>query len=177
MIRLVVYVRKEISVKVRTDLMDPLFNSIWLEMGLSNKKKILISQVYREWQQLGAADTDSVPEQLIRWNQYLTIWERALNTGLEVINIGDFNLNHCNWTDPNVSKTSQTYKLKSLISELFMKILPYGGCQLVSGPTRFAPGQNPSGLDHIFTNTPDKISLVEKHHYGGSDHMLVSALS
>ena len=45
MIRLVVYVHKEISVKVRTDLMEPLFNSIWLEMGLSNKKKSLISKV------------------------------------------------------------------------------------------------------------------------------------
>ena len=110
------------------------FNTVWLEMGLSNRKKILISQVYREWQQLGATYTVSIPEQLGRWEKYLTQWEKALNTGLEVISIGDFNLNHCNWTDPNVSFSSQTYKLRSLISALFTRILPFGVCQRVNGP-------------------------------------------
>ena len=90
-----------------------------------------------------------------------------------MISIGDFNLNHCNWTDPNVPFSSQTYKLRLLISALFTRILPFGVCQLVKGPTRFSPGKQPSGLDHFFTSNPDKIALVEKHHYGGSDHMLI----
>ena len=143
-IRLIVYVQKDISVKVRQDLMVPEFNTVWLEMGLSNRKKILISQVYREWQQPGATYTVSIPEQLGRWEKYLTQWEKALNTGLEVICIGDFNLNHCNWTNPNVPYSSQTYKLRSLISALFTRILPFGVCQLVNGPTRFSPGKQPS---------------------------------
>ena len=60
--------------------MDQNVNSIWFEMGLHNKKKILISHVYREWQQLGATETVSIAEQLVRWGQYLIIWERALDT-------------------------------------------------------------------------------------------------
>ena len=59
---------------------------------------------------------------------------------------------------------------------LFNKIFPYGIVQLVKGPTRFFPGQTPSGLDHIYTNIPDKISHVQKFHCGGSDHNIILAV-
>ena len=152
------------------------FNSLWFEAALPNQKKILVSQVYREWQCLGTPDSDSIPEQYNRWMNYLSNWEKALNTGLECISMGDFNLNHCNWTDPNVPHSSQTYKLRSLIAALFNRILPLGVSQLVSGPTRFFPGQTPSGLDHIFSNAPEKISSVQKFNWGGSDHMMIIAV-
>ena len=115
-----------------------------------------------------------MPAQLIRWIKYLDIWERALNSGMEAVCIGDYNLNHCNWTDKNVSRSSVTYKMRPLINAVFSRILPYGVSQLVSGPTRYFPGQKPSGLDHIYTNTPDKILWVQKHFIGASDHMLIS---
>jgi hypothetical protein len=41
--------------KVRDDLMDDSFSSIWLELGLPRKKKFLVCQLYREWQYLGQA--------------------------------------------------------------------------------------------------------------------------
>ena len=31
-------------------------------------------------------------------------------------------------------------------------------------------------MDHIFTNAPDKISDVQKLHWGGSDHMMIIAV-
>ena len=96
MIRHFGYIPESINVQIRADLMDPNINSIWFEMGLRNKKKILINQVYREWQQLGASETVSIPKQLVRWGQYLTMWEKALDTGMEVLCMGDFNLSHCN---------------------------------------------------------------------------------
>ena len=156
--------------------MSPEFNSLWFEANLPNQKKILVCQVYREWQCLGHPDSDSVFEQYIRWTQHLEQWEKALNSGLEVISMGDYNINHCNWTDKNIPFTSQTYKLRSLIAALFNRIIPYGVSQLISGPTRFFPGQDPSGLDHIFTNAPDKISDVQKLHWGGYDHMMIIAV-
>ena len=102
------------------------------------------------------SDSVSVPEQLSRWLRYLDLWEKALDTGDEVICMGDYNLNHCNWMDKNISRSCQTYKLRHLISALFTRIFPYGVSQLVVGPTRFFPGQKPSGLDHLFTNKPEK---------------------
>ena len=37
--RLAVYVHKDLNVKVRTDLMNDTFNSVWLECGLPRQKK------------------------------------------------------------------------------------------------------------------------------------------
>ena len=45
--------------------------------------------------------------------------------------------------------------------------------QLLSGPTRYFPGQKPSGLDHFYSNRPEKITHIQKFHCGGSDHMLI----
>ena len=156
MIRILLYVHKDISVNLRPDLMSPDLSSIWVEAGFKHNKKILINRFYREWQKLGVADSVSIPEQLIRWETHLTSWETALGSGKEVISLGDYNVNHCNWTDCNLPKSSQTYKLKSLITALFTRILPLGVSQLVQGPTRFFPGQKSSGLDHFFTTNPEK---------------------
>ena len=106
---------------------------------------------------------------------FLDQWERALDTGLEVHLLGDLNINHCNWTEPSLPSSNQTSKLRPLISALFTNILPHGVSQSVVGPTRHWPGQASSGLDHYYTNRPDKLSPVTTQYCGGSDHMLVFA--
>ena len=35
----------------------------------------------------------------------------ALSTGLEVHVVGDVNINHCNWMDPSLPPSNQTFKL------------------------------------------------------------------
>ena len=59
---------------------------------------------------------------------------------------------------------------------MFTRINPHGVAQLVSGPTRHFPGQVSTGLDHYYSNRPNKISAVQKHHCGESDHMLISGI-
>jgi len=168
--RIVTYTHKSVVVKLRTDLMSDSFSSIWIELGLPRKKKFLVCQIYREWQllnpTLGNSSTDE-GDHLIRWLEFLDQLERALDSGLEVHVMGDFNIDQCNWTLPNT-------RLKSLIHALFMQILPRGVSQLVIGPTRHCPYQSSSGLDHFYTNSPSRISCVEKIVCGGSDHMLIS---
>ena len=174
--RVVAYMHTDITAKLRHDLMSDNFSSIWFEVGLPNKKKFLVCQVYREWQQGGNLASGSVPEQLRRWNVFLDQWETALSLGMEVHCVGDMNLNHCNWTDPNISKSNQSYKLRQLISNLFTQILSLGIVQLVSGPTRHFPGQISTGLDHFYTNMPEKISCIQRQYCSGSDHMLISGV-
>ena len=131
------------------------FSSVWLEVGLPHHKRFLVSQSYREWQytnQRGDRTSSSIPEQLNRWLIFLDQWERALSTGMEVHCLGDMNLNHCNWIDPNLPRTNQSFKLKELISALFTRIVPHGVTQLVTGPTRHFPGQVSTGLDLYYTN-------------------------
>ena len=174
--RVVVYTHKDVVAKLRADLMCNTYSSIWLEVGLPGHKRFLVNQSYREWQQKGSTSSSSLPEQLARWFVFLEQWERALATGLEVHCTGDMNINHCNWMNPNLPRSNQSYKLRELIAALFTKIFPWGVSQLVSGPTRHFPGQESTGLDHYYTNRPDKISTVQTHHCGSSDHMLVFAV-
>ena len=168
--RVVVYTHKDLVVKLRSDLMSDWYSSIWLEVGLPRQRKFLVCQTYREWQytnQHGNKTSSTVPEQLSRWLIFLDQWERALATGKEVHILGDLNINHCNWTDPNIPTSNQTYKLRDLIAALFSKIIPHGVTQLVSGATRHFPGQVSTGLDHYYSNRPEKLSPVQKHHCGG----------
>ena len=58
--RVVVYLHNSVVGKVRHDLMNDKFSSIWLEVGLPRQKKILIiCNAYREWQYLGQKDDSS----------------------------------------------------------------------------------------------------------------------
>ena len=176
--RIVVFTHKDLIAKLRPDLMSQSYSSIWLEVGLPHHKKFLVCQTYREWQflnQNGDKSSSTIPEQLSRWLSFLDQWEKALDTGMEVICLGDMNLNHCNWTDSNLPHSNQSYKLRELTSALFSRIIPLGVAQLVSGTTRHFPGQIATGLDHYYTNRPDKTSPVQKFHNGGSDHMLIGA--
>ena len=72
------------------------YSSIWMQVGLPRHKQILVCQTYREWQLLHQADTSSksVAAQLDRWIMFLDQWERALDSGLEVVVCGDMNINH-----------------------------------------------------------------------------------
>ena len=63
--------------------------------------------------------------------------------------------------------------LRPLIDALFAQIFPHGVTQLVTVPTRMWSGQQESGLDHLYTNRPDKISEVYAEYTGGSDHKII----
>ena len=176
--RVCVYLHNSLVGKVRHDLMDDTFSSIWVEVGLPNKRKILIANVYREWGYMRQADSSisrDLSEQLKRWTTFLGQWERALHENKEVLVTGDINLNHLEWTKENLPPNNQTKKLRPLITELFTRIIPLGVSQLVTGATRVFPNQPDSGLDHFFSNYPNKLSPVQVIDNGGSDHKLLLA--
>ena len=139
-------------------------SSICLEVGLPRHKRFLVCQTYREWQLLNQGQdnsSQSVAEQLARWTEFLDQWDKALDTGLEVHTLGDMNINHLNWTDQSLPASNQTSRLRPLINALFTRILPQGVSQCVRGATRHWPNQTSSGLDHYYTNRPDKLSEVQ----------------
>ena len=174
--RVVVYKHKSVVSKTRVDLMDDNISSIWLEVGFPQKRKFLVCNFYREWQYLGQGldrDSQSIHQQMARWVTFLDQWERALATGKEVICLGDFNINHLNWTKTTLPTSSQTYKLKPLINALFTRIFPHGVKQCVTVATRMWPGQENTGLDHFYTNKPQKLSEIQVQHQGSSDHKLI----
>ena len=165
--RVVCYMHTSIVGGLREDLMSDNFSSIWVEIGLPRKKKILVCQLYREWQYTGQADRASlsIPAQLERWVIFVDQWERAINSGKEVIVMGDCNLDYLKFNDVG--------QLHPLVDILTNRIFPHGVQQCVREHTRSWPGQQDSCLDHIYTNTPDKLRKPEVKLMGSSDHKLV----
>ena len=155
--------------KVRDDLMSDQFSSIWVEIGLPRRSKILVCQLYREWRYLGQPDrgaySNSIQEQIRRWVIFLDQWEQALASGKEVIILGDCNLDFL--------KFNNSGTLQPLVDAMFERIYPHGVVQCVQEPTHSWPGQGLSGLDHIYTNLPEKLSQAVVKYAGSSDHRLV----
>ena len=172
--RVVVYKHTSVVAKVRQDLMSDKFSSIWLEVGFPGKTRFLLCNLYRDWQYLGQTDHSSldISEQLGRWITFLEQWERALDSGKECIVMGDFNLDFLTFNRDNFSSSSQA-RLKPLVEELYARVVPHGVKQCVLGPTRQGwAGQTDSGLDHLWTNNPGKMSQIYTKYFG-SDHKVI----
>ena len=172
--RIVIYKHKSVVAKIRKDLMSNLFSSIWIEVGLPKKKKILVCQFYREHQYLRQKDLSSLSgaEQLNRWLIFLDQWERALATGKECMVLGDSNIDHQMIGSPDLPQ----YRNKDLLSKLCDRIYPLGVRQCIQSHTHSRPGQRNSLLDVIYTNNPEKLSSVTSVDRGESDHKVIIAV-
>ena len=115
--RVVVYKHTSLVAKVREDLMSDKFSSIWLEIGFPGRAKFLVCNLYRDWQYLGQTDHSSlqISEQLARWVIFLDQWERALDSGKEVVVMGDFNLDFLSFHRTDLCSNSQAHRLKPLV--------------------------------------------------------------
>ena len=177
MSRVVVYLSDTVSGKLREDLMDDGFSSVWVELSTPGaNKKILVSNMYRDhqWMNQGqdkSSKTDVAVMQ--RWLVFLDQWSRALKSGAEVHALGDFNINS-NTLSINNGKQQQ-----HLVDKLLEHIVPLGASQCAP-PNTWTPQGNqrgqPSGLDHHWTNKPEKLSEVMALTMGHSDHKLITSV-
>ena len=174
--RVAVYTHELLRVKRRRDLESDEVAAIWLECGLPNQRGVIVCMGYRQWRLLGQStdNSASVTEQLARWTIFVEKWESAIQEDKEVIVMMDANLDYLTWrcTD-NLPACHSSIRLRGLIDLLFERIFPLGVSQLVNGATRFERGQPKSGLDHLYTNKPDKLSAVHTVFTGMSDHKLL----
>ena len=174
--RIVVYLGEGVTAKVREDLMSDQFSSIWLEVSIpGNSQKLLISNAYRDhqWPKQGADKTSkSDGEVMRRWLVYLDQWRRALESGAEVHCLGDMNLD-------SAKLMGGSGPQQPLVDALLQQVVPLGATQCAPAATWTPQGGQrgqPSGLDHHWTNRPDKLSEVEALVIGQSDHKLISAV-
>ena len=142
--RLAVYVHNDLVVTVRNDLMNDTIHSVWLECGLPRQKKILVCNMYRQWQLLGQGEDKSsstIQSQMERFILFLNQWEKAISTGKEIIVLGDFNLNFLDFGLDSTNMSNQSYRLQPLVKDLFERIVPNGFVQMVTSFSRSWPYQ------------------------------------
>ena len=172
--RVAAYTRDGLVVKRRRDLEGGTVCTLWLQVGLPNKPAALVMFGYRQWQLPGPVEgSGSVPAQLERWLVILEQWERALEEKRETICMMDANIDFLTWTKEDLPSQHSSSKLRPLTMALFNRIFPLGVSQLVSCATRAEHGVPVTGLDHLYTNRPDKLSEVKAEFTGMSDHKIV----
>ena len=180
--RVVVYKHDSLVGKLRTDFMNNTVDSISLELGFKNQKKILVGGLYRVWQHMGqGANKESMTPaaQLDRWKMFVSQWEKALDEKKETVVLGDINIDWlccCSEDQPACPRQAAKWSAaKPLMEEFNRRITPHGVIQAVRGTTRSARGQADSALDLIFTSVPQKMSEARALVRSYSDHRLVLA--
>ena len=173
--RVAAYTRDGLVVKRRGDLEGGNVCTMWLQVGLPNKPATLLMFGYRQWQLPGPVEgSGTVTAQLERWLVILEQWERALEEKRETICMMDANIDFLTWTKEDLPSHHSSSKLRPLTQALFTRILPHGVSQMVTTATRAERGVPVTGLDHLYTNRPEKLSEVHTEFTGMSDHKIVT---
>ena len=111
--------------------------------------------------------SNDINQQEYRWNKFTNQWIAASNKGPCLI-IGDLNLDILTWNDPEQAHVNMVDKTKDEISTRNFT-------QVVKGATRFCRDTRPSLIDHIWVNTPGKVSSIKNNTRGTADHNYIAA--
>ena len=146
-IRIICIIKESICVctKIRTDLMDTGFASIWIEVNKS-QNRILFAGFYREWSYKGSKTETSQLESL---NIFTNQIEKATNQSDKCVVIGDANLCSQKWKESN-------YPHKLIANCLMDTLEQCGLTQKDVGETYLANHTQANGkvassaIDHIY---------------------------
>ena len=173
-----VYIKQGIEYRRRTDLERPGISHIWLEIKIKGEKKFLLHFHYRQWTLLHKDKANkTIRAQKDRLIRTIESMEKAITEGLEIIHMGDMNIDALTWTDRLITRTDHQKSLASL-AELINNRIMDKGCVLINKEPTFNIMNNdihkPTQVDHIYTNTPNKIISTKTIHNTNSDHSAVS---
>ena len=149
-----IYLRSYINYKIRDDLVPSELEAVCIEIIKPHSKPFLVTTVYRP--PSASSDFFDLFEKLIK---------AIDNENKEMYVLGDLN---CDMLKTDKDSNTPTKKIKSLY-ELYQL------SQLIDEATRITMTTS-SLIDHIVTNTPEKISDSGVIHTGISDHSLVFAI-
>ena len=150
-----IYLRSSINYKIRKDLVPPELEAVCVEIIKPHSKPFLVTTVYRP--------PSSLPEFFDDFEKLIKAIDNEIN---EMYILGDLN---CNMLKTDKDANIPTKKIKSLY-ELYQLT------QIIDKATRVTMTTS-SLIDHIVTNTPEKISDSGVIHTGISDHSLVFVIS
>ena len=149
-----IYLRSSINYKVRNDLVPTELEVVCIEITKPHSKPFLVTTVYRP----PSASSEF-------FDHFEKLIKAIDNENKEMFILGDLN---CDMLKTDSDSNIPTKKIKSLY-ELYQLT------QLIDEATRVTMTTT-SLIDHIVTNTPEKISDSGVIHTGISDHSLVFAI-
>ena len=149
--RCVIYIRNDLSFKLKEDLMNDKVPEIWLELGEPKKRRVLMCLFYREFAEWNSRlSTNSIKMQKERFQEWLLKVGALAEQDKELWLVGDFNLELSR-------KDDNSYDRKCLAMLAHEELLERGMIQIIYKPTHVYWGKK-STIDLIFTSEPRKIS-------------------
>ena len=165
--RLIVYANNELNLKLKPVLpTETHLLNIILEAGYGKSKTHYVNFFYREWKNSVTGKNDYAA-QLADLSLLSDIWRRCLAEDKDFVAMGDANVCAMQWDQPGYTHA----QLADIIKDF---MLEENCCQVVDNYTRIRLVDGiiqRSCLDHVLVNCVDKISSVEIHGVGKSDHM------
>ena len=141
----ILYFRHSLNCRHKPELEISNIETLWSEIALQNSKPILVCTVYRP------------PNVHSNW---IDLFEEELSiaqtTGLEIILMGDINIDFTNCANRKWLNLLELFDLK----------------QMVTSPTRVTKN-SVSLIDHVYSSKPETISDCFVPHYSISDHFPV----
>ena len=146
--------------------------NIWIEICLSKGKSVLIMGGYRTWSSLKVQkveNSNSNKNQLKCFSVPLDNWAKALSEDKDTIVCIDDNIDSSN------GNHNRKYNINNLQNLLLNHLNSYSIVQCNHEYTRVTSHQNPSIIDKIYTNRPNKITNVQTKNNIDSDHKYIAA--
>ena len=136
------YFRSSINCQRKNEIEISKLETLWTEISFTNSKPFLLCSLYRP------------PNASSDWIDLFEVeLSIAQTTGLEIVIMGDFNIEHSNCLNKKWLHFVELFDLK----------------QMVSSPTRVTNSSS-SIIDHIYCTDSEKISECFVPHYSISDH-------
>ena len=149
-----IFLRSSINYKIRSDLISTDLEALCVEITKPHSRPFIVTTVYRPPN--ATSDFFDHFEKLIK---------QIDDENKEMYLLGDLN---CDMLKKEALQNTSTKKLNSL-HELYQLF------QLIEEPTRITM-KSSSLIDHVVTNTPEKISHSGVIHTGISDHSIIFAI-
>ena len=149
-----IFLRSSINYKIRSDLISTDLEAVCVEITKPHSRPFIVTTVYRPPN--ATSDFFDHLEKLIK---------QIDDENKEMYLLGDLN---CDMLKKEALQNTSTKKLNSLY-ELYQLF------QLIEEPTRITM-KSSSLIDHIVTNTPEKICHSGVIHTGISDHSIIFAI-
>ena len=169
--RLLCFVKEDLEVTQRDDLMSPSVSNVWIEM-ITKSQKILICTTYREFNKLdgnGPLNTNQEIEHIHILKQQIEI---ASKEGLVII-IGDMNIDLHKMEMSKITKQAEEYQL--LIGECGLDLIDFGSTWFRKQEYATCVRNQESALDHALVNKPEAIKDFFKIQINNfkTDHNLI----
>ena len=169
--RLVILVRNNLNYQLMNEKMEQEISTIWLKIPRRGKKPFILGAIYREHHLLNQQQPNlsgSPALQKSRWKRTIKQW-MDVQAGADVLIVGDLNLDHLLWRDPDPAHSD-------MVNEIRDNIETRGYAQLVKGPTRYWKDTRPSCIDHAWSNNPAMVLHCKNVSRPVADHNLVEVL-